>query len=187
MPNKTFLDLTKNQIKKIQFIAKNNDGSISSVKFREILQCSHADKASKKSRVPRKFEFSCTLSKQDNDKILVTFIGRHYSKNDISSWPRRKVFAYKTSIKDAFEIGVLANKNAIPTEPLKQVTLDIVVFNPKSRDDDNNYDTLKIMRDCCTNYGIIQDDNRSVILELRVTEHLSKEYRVEILISRLDE
>lgn len=183
MGSSLFPHLSPKQIKAISAIAKSNSG-IKASEFNKIL--ASGDSAQKPTRAKgAEFSFHCIITAPAENEVHILFNGRHHSKNDINSWGFRKKLVYKSSIKKAFADAVIIYRSAIPKAPFEKVEIHTTITNPKSRDDDNNYDTLKIMRDCCTLYGIIKDDNRQVVIKSLSSEILEREYSILLSINKI--
>lgn len=175
MAAQMYKELTQKQIAEIVAIAKQN-GGIHAKEFSRIAAGKNATKT--KSLAPR-FSFACNIVAVASGEIHVAFRGRHYSKNDISTWPLRRLLAYKKSIKKAFADAAIINRKIFPKTPYGRVEIRTTIALKRSRDDDNTFDTLKAMRDCCVVYGIIKDDSRDVVVNPTLPEEIiSSEYSI---------
>lgn len=171
--NKSLLNLNKNKILELNKY-KTNNGSISLNDFKKIM------KENALSNNSNEFYFICNISKENNTYII-EFKGKHFAKNVIQNrWHRGILLKYKKSIKEAAKNGFLKAKelNILPIKPLTKVSILIEVYNPKSRDDDANYDTLKWIRDTFTVNKLIIDDNREVIISSKEEEIISKDWKI---------
>lgn len=162
------------KISKKKFKSIKNTKSISKSEFNDLV-----DK--KENELNFMFEVS-TLHISDS-KIIFEIKGKHYAKNRINKWHRGTKLKYIKAIKQAFYFFYLKNKNMYnPNFKLSQINYN--VFNPKSRDDDANYDSLKAMRDCLTIYDVIYDDSREFLLPSTEEETIDKEYKIIITINQ---
>lgn len=175
MGSSAFAALSAKQIDLIVQEAKKT-GSIKASAFNQII--SKQTTNSKKNT----FFFECTISSPAIDEVRVLFKGRHYSKNDIDGWPLRKKLSYKKAIKKAFGLAVMSCKKALPSKPFEEVEITVITSLKRSRDDDSPQETAKTMRDCCTNYRIIIDDNRKVVKKTEYIEKIGNEYSMELII-----
>lgn len=176
--NKSILELNKIKINKIIAFQKKN-GFINLNNFKEIIN--------KKSSNENEFNFDCNIS-CENNTYIVEFKGKHYAKNVIQNrWHRGILLKYKKAIKEASKNAFLFAKSndILKNTPLNNVSIKIEVYNPKSRDDDANYDTLKWMRDTLTVNGLLIDDNRTVIKQTEEKEIISKEWKIIFYITKL--
>lgn len=171
--NKSIININKNKLSQLnQF--KNKNGSINLNDFKNIMSESIL------SNDKNEFSFLCNISKENNTYII-EFKGKHFAKNVIQNrWHRGILLKYKKSIKDASKNGFLIARtnDILPKEPLTKVSIIIEVYNPKSRDDDANYDTLKWIRDTLTVNKLLLDDNRSIILDTKEKEVISKDWKI---------
>lgn len=110
--------------------------------------------------------------------LKITINGKHFSKNRINSMSFKQRLKYKGLIKKASKIAYLKYKKEIPQKPLDKVNVKYFIYNPRSRDDDANYETLKIIRDTLININILEDDNRKIIKNTKETEIISKTYKI---------
>lgn len=136
-----------------------------------------------KKKINKKFEMK--MESIENG-LKITFIGQHYPKNVIQNWHRGTLLSYKKGIKKAASDAFLIYRKFIPKIPFNKVHIDMIVYNPRSRDDDANYDTLKWMRDTFSVYKIIKDDNRNVVITRSEKEIVQKEYKIEFYILNLE-
>jgi len=98
----------------------------------------------------------------------------------------RDRIAYKNAIKRAAETAAMIYKNVLPETPYRKCKIKYIVFNPRSRDDDANYETLKPLRDSAVNIlKIIEDDKRKMIISLKEKEILSKDYKIILSVSEV--
>lgn len=172
-----YSELSKKQILQISAIVKEK-GKISAVEFNSIISVGADDNKTNKFH----FHFECKISSPSPDEIRVLIIGRHYSKNCINSWSLRKKLTYKSSIKKAFDDAYFINRNVLRRVPFPLVEIENIVTLKRHRDDDNNYDTLKIIRDCAVRHKIIVDDSRKIVLNSTLKEIIGKEYCIELII-----
>ena len=147
-------------------------------------------KSTKKAKKQYTFEFKVQVTRIDEKKerYKIILIGRHYSKNSVNSFSFKDKLRYKTAIKNAFKLYMLQGKNRfelIPTTPFSYSLLTPTVYNKKSRDDDANFETLKILRDCLTVHKFIEDDNRKCLTMEKDIEILSNEYKIEMLLTKI--
>lgn len=176
--NKSIIILNKNKINKLNEI-KNNNGSINLHDFKRVL------KENVLINDKNEFNFECNITK-DNKTYILEFKGKHFSKNVIQNrWHRGILLKYKKAIKEAAKNGFLMANDILPKKPLEKVEIKIEVYNPKSRDDDANYDTLKWIRDTFTVNKLIIDDNRNVIISSEEKEIISKEWKIIFYIKEL--
>jgi hypothetical protein len=120
------------------------------------------------------FNFFVELNNSIDSKLIITFYGKHYSKNVIKTWTHNKLWNYKISMEKAFQNAFLMYRKKFPEKAFDLVKMKTYIYNPVSRDDDANYDTLKPMRDLFTTFNIIEDDNRKVIIHSKEYEILTK-------------
>lgn len=135
------------------------------------------------------FNFEANI-KKINNIYKIEVVGRHYSKNVIQNqWHRGILLRYKKSIKEAMikAFDIIKNSGDMPILPLNKVKIEVEIYNPKSRDDDANYDNIKIIRDTLTINGLIKDDNREVILESSEKEIISKKWKIIFIVENLNE
>lgn len=169
--NKSILELNKIKINKILSFQKKQ-GFIDLNNFKSIIN--------EQQKNDNEFKFDCEISK-NNNLYIIEFKGKHYAKNVIQNrWHRGILLKYKKSIKEAAKNAFIYAQinNVLPKEPLNNVSIKIEVYNPKSRDDDANYDTLKWIRDTFTVNKLLIDDNRSVIKHTEEKEIISKEWKI---------
>lgn len=165
-----------NQISKLM----NKKGSIDLKDFKSIVGV-------KKEKKKNEFLFNCEVKQLNENDYLISFVGKHYAKNVIQTWHRGILLKYKKAIKEAAKNGFLTFYSNNPEfKKLDKVKILIKVYNPRSRDDDANYDTLKWLRDTFTFNHFILDDNRKVILDSKEVEIISKEWKVEFLITKVN-
>jgi len=168
------MKLSKSKLKELKEIESKN-GKITVSDFKTIL----------KTNINKdEFKFE-TKIEYINNKFVITFLGKHYAKNVIqNTWHRGILLKYKkaikTSAKNAFLLTI--NKSILPYTPLTKVKVNIKVYNPRSRDDDANYDTLKWMRDTFTVHKLLKDDNRNIIVSTQEEEILSKEWKIVFIV-----
>ena len=138
-----------------------------------------------KKSIKKALSFSFTVNIQPSeDIVIVEVVGKHYSKNVMNNWHRGTLLKYKKAIKTAFHDFFLLNK--IYFDPFDYSQIHYVVYNPKSRDDDANYNTLKYIRDCFTVHNIIDDDSRYYLAPSSEEEIISKEYKIKCIITRIE-
>lgn len=171
-------ELSKNKINELMKISSKK-GSVNIDDFKNILKSKNQNK--------NEFNFETTI-KNENDLYIIEFNGKHFAKNVIqNTWHRGILLAYKKAIKTSAKNAFLKAKsnNILPINPLNEVEIKIEVYNPRSRDDDANYDTLKWMRDTFTVHKLIIDDNREVIKSTIEKEIISKEWKIIFYIKKL--
>jgi hypothetical protein len=183
--------LTKYQEREVIKLAKQNNGSISSKDFKEILLSTLNNKKStnnvgfNKNRYDFNFEFS--IDKIANTEYKITLKGKHVSTNTFNGYASLgKRCAYKNSIKNAAYNYYMINKKKfskiIPSKPFENATIQPIAYNPKSRDDDGCSVTLKTLRDMLVTYKLIKDDSRQYVKQLPTKEVISKDYKIELLV-----
>jgi len=123
--------------------------------------------------------------KFSEDVIVVTLLGKHFSKNVTNSMSLKDVMRFKTKIKDSsYHFFLLNPKMKKFCKKWDKVAIHYDIYNPRSRDTHNT--DLKTFRDTFTNVGIIKDDNRTVIpFPSTEREIISKEYKIVATIRKL--
>jgi len=118
--------------------------------------------------------------------IIVTLLGKHFSKNVTNSMSLKDVMRFKTKLKDAsYNFFLLNPKMKKFCQRWECVAIHYDIYNPRSRDTHNT--DLKTFRDTFTNVGIIKDDNRTIIpFPPTEKETISKEYKIVATIRKLD-
>lgn len=154
-------------------------GRLSAEEYRELIS-GNSKSASSQEKYHIKFSFSAIFVKSDEESTILEFTGRHCRKNEIDGWPLRKKIQYKTALKEAVQIAAIQFKTLARYD---QVTFLYEVFNPKSRDDDANFNTLKILRDSIVSAGVITDDKRKCVINSVEKEIISKEWKIIITIT----
>jgi len=121
----------------------------------------------------------------DNDIIVVTLLGKHFSKNVTNSMSLKDLMRFKTKLKNSsYHFFLLNPKMKKFCKQWDKVTIHYDIYNPRSRDTHNT--DLKTFRDTFTNVGIIKDDNRTVIpFPPTEREIISKEYKIIATIRKL--
>lgn len=169
------LKLTKQQKKQLLNKAKSSGGTITAKEYRKIL-----DNTKTKKELNLNFSFEFTKL-NDNTYFLVMF-GMHLSNNRINSLSFKNRLKYASAIKQSAEVCFILNKRIIPKKPYSSVSITPTAYNPRSRDDDGNSRTLKIVRDLLETYKIVINDSRKHFTEEKCKEVLQKEYKIELLI-----
>ena len=175
------ITLSKEAQRMILKVMKNN--MISSKEYNNIVK-KHNSSSHKKTDV---FSFRCNIEKNSDLEYTITLFGKHLSTNRVNSLSFKNRLRYKTSIKKAIvEDGYLLYKNILPKQAFKKAEIWYEIYLPKSRDDDNNYSTLKIIRDCIISLGIVVDDKRENLVQTNLIEYIQKEYKIVVHIKSLD-
>jgi len=178
------------QIKQIAAITnKSGTGSISSADYRSIM-LGKSSTAKNKTPKSSNYSFTFTATRISNYEIKFTLAGRHESTNVINGGSFRKKLVYKNAIKKAAYEYFLQYRNEyrllVPDNPYENCTILPISYNPKSRDDDGNSVTLKTIRDILTEYKFIKDDSRKYLKQLPNDEVISKEYKIELILTNLN-
>lgn len=161
------------KVSKKFFNSIKNTTSIRAKEFMEASKVKHSNN----------FEFSFKVEGFEKDgNLFFCVYGKHYSKNKMDKWHRGNVLKYKKAIKQAFSLFFRSLDKKLIDVPSSLSRLTYTVYNPKSRDDDANYNTLKIIRDCLIVHHIIQDDSRKFLLPSIEKEIISKDYKIKILV-----
>ena len=169
------------EVSKRDFDALKKKGSISAFEFRELMV--KGGKTSNK----QIFSFVVSFAAGDNG-CIVTMTGKHLSKNRYNAMGRRDQMRYKGAIKKALSQAALVYREEIKKHFFEKVKIEYVVYNPRSRDDDANYETLKPLRDGVVSFfKIFPDDKRSVVLKSKEREVISRKYKVEMKIQNAEE
>lgn len=176
--NKRLMKIDKVNLKNLNKL-KDKNGAIDLKDFNSIVSNARV-------KSNDEFSFQCNIEEIETNKYLISFMGKHFAKNVIQNWHRGILLRYKKAIKQSARDGFL-RFNSVNNEfkTLNQVKVLITIYNPRSRDDDANYDTLKWMRDTFTFNNFIIDDNREVILETKEMEVISKEWKIEFEITKV--
>jgi len=161
---------------------------ITSKEYNEILQGKQGKGTSSKGKKEHKtFSFTyhvqiCVRDKMEGYKI--TLIGRHYSNNDTNSFSRLEIIRYNKAIHKASEEFALLNRDFIKRlKAFQKASVEYIFHNPRSRDYDNNAETIKHFQDTFSILGFIIDDKREFLSHPKeVGECLGKEYKAEALI-----
>lgn len=172
--------LSKQKTAKILKVAAKNGGRISARDYRDIIKSSAG-----KEKKPLDLNFSIDVEEVEGRAYILTFYGRHLSTNDINSLPFRDGLRYKSAIKQAARLFFLTNRGAVPKKPLKKVRISPTAYNKRSRDDDGNARTIKILRDLLSTYKFIVDDNRKYLIQEKCEEVLQSEYKLEIRVEEI--
>ena len=129
----------------------------------------------------KKYNFSFYVrSKEYKTKTIFILYGKHYSKNVINTWNRWIKQKYKKAIHESFHIHNKQKK----LKKYDKVSIKYIVCNPRSRDDDANYETLKFVRDAIVNINVINDDNRNIVLKTTEKEKITKNYKIFIILTK---
>lgn len=164
---------------KVSRTAFKKASSVKSISAKEFL-----DLNKKTKDVVHQFSFEVKFERKC--QFLNFYIyGKHYSKNRMDKWHRGVLLKYKKAIKQSFNLFFLQNKEVIVDVPSLRSQITYTVYNPKSRDDDANYNTLKYVRDALVVHGIIMDDSREYLLPSVENEVLEKEYKIKVSIELL--
>jgi len=130
----------------------------------------------------KKYEFSYKVKgKKIKDGYIVIVYGKHFPKNVMNTWHKGIKIRHRKAISNAFYVFRHLYKN-LPF--FEKVTLEYIVCNPKSRDDDANYDPTKPIRDELVEAGFFKDDKRKFIKDTKEKEKISKKYRIAIIIRK---
>lgn len=152
---------------------------MTSKEYNELLRAKGQSKGTK--RVLKSFSFTYSIDRytfEGKEGYEITLKGRHYSKNDTNSFSRRELIRYSKAIHKAAEEFALLNRKFIKSlVPFQKAEVEYVFFNPRSRDHDNNSQTIKHFQDTFTNLRLIIDDKRKNLSQPKeVGEIKSKEY-----------
>lgn len=172
--------LTPSQERTLLKCSKN--GAVSAKDFREIILQTSSCK-NKKTKPAFLFKLDAAKS---TEGYIFTLYGKHASTNTINGWlSLGRRMAYNNAIKDAAATYFLSHqwRQIKPTSPLSSVVIQPIAYNPKSRDDDGCARTLKVLRDVLTINRVIVDDNRKCAIQLQTDEILSKEYKIELIVT----
>lgn len=179
------IKLPPNIQKKLLKEAKANNGRISAKDYNAIVGDS-AKNSDSKQNLNLDFSFEIELFLEKNE-VKFTLYGRHLSTNVTNSLHFRNKLKYKSAIKKAVRTYFSVNKKKVGIKnPCNTVVLFPTAYNPKSRDDDGNSVTLKILRDLITEMGYVKDDNRKYLTQEKCSEVLQKEYKIEVVLSCRD-
>jgi len=181
--------------KKLINLAKKSNGVVSSKEYKEAM-CSN--KKNKNLHVKAR-DFLKEKTKKEynignfnltiktiirNKEYLFTIKGNHLSNNTINSLPFRKKLNYKSAIKKAFYIYSIEKRDFLKEIdtllPFKKVIFYPTSYVVRSRDDDNEGITLKIIRDAIIRLGFVEDDNRKFVTQEKCNEIISKDKKLEI-------
>jgi len=182
------IKLPKHIQKKILEEAKKNNGHISASTYQKI---TNKKTSTKNKKVYQQIEhsFSFSVEKIDEKNFKFILIGKHLSTNRVNSLSFREKLRYKSAIKKSVEefMMVFAKKNNVLLDkPFEKAKIIPVAYNPRSRDDDGNSITLKILRDQLTEYNYIVDDDREHLMQEKCQEVINKEYKFEIFLQEID-
>lgn len=139
---------------------------------------SHSPKGSDKPILS--FSFSYHVEEL-GEGYKITLTGRHYSKNSVNKFGRRERIRYSKAISQAAEDFRLVNMRFFRSlVAFEKAEVHYVFHNPRSRDHDNNSETIKHFQDTLTTLGFIVDDNRKCLSHPKdVGETLGREYKAE--------
>jgi len=185
------LVLSKSQAKKILKESKNNTISaerfkkiiaprstkdikrVTSKEYREILLSTQGNRSD--------YSFTFEIEKiKENKEYVFILKGKHLSVNSINGLSLKNRIRYKNSIKKAVYGSLHKYKHIVPENPFSSVILEPTVYLKRYRDDDNNYGTLKIIRDMIVNIGFVENDSREYLEQKSANEVLSREWKIEI-------
>lgn len=173
--------LSRKQQKLIR--SKSLNGRISSKDFNAVIS-NQNDKANKNKVID--FAFSFNIQKRSENEYVFILNGRHYSTNSVNSFSFKNKLAYKKAIKQAVHDYLLINKKAFNKisliKPFSFVVLQPIAYNPRSRDDDGNSATLKVLRDAIVSLKFVPDDKRKFLRQMDVDEVIDKNYKIEIIL-----
>ena len=176
------MKIDKKMLKALEKLKNKDNNTIDLKDFKSIF----SEKINK-TRTKLEFKFNCNIEQINENDFLISFIGKHYAKNVIQNWHRGILLRYKKAIKEAAKNGFLKFYSTnLNFKKLDKIKVLIKVYNPRSRDDDANYDTLKWMRDTLTFNNFIVDDDRTIIIHSSEAEVISKEWKIEFLVSQVN-
>jgi len=182
-------DITPSDLKKLAKEKKVDAITrLSSRELRELLLSKASRGIGKNESPPRDkktltFNFSYSVKRHlDGFKIILN--GRHYSKNNVNSFSRKERIRYSKAISKAAEDFRSVNLQFFKRlTPFPFARVEYTFFNPKSRDHDNNSETIKHFQDTLTTLGFIVDDDRKHLSHPKeVGEVLAKEYSAEAIL-----
>ena len=170
------LRLTPLEVKKIQRISKGRS-SISAKEYRDALANGSGEIKSKR-RVGHSFTLDLTVI--SSSEYIFTLSGRHLSTNSVNSLGRGDSIRYKNSIKNAFIEFFYINRFKRPKVKFNYAIMTPTFYNPRTRDDDSDSATMKIVRDSIVNAGFLVDDDRKHLKQNKYHEVISKEWKIEV-------
>jgi hypothetical protein len=168
------LKLTPQEAKSVLKASKGKN-SISAKDYREAISNSK-HKISKGTK--HNFSFSLEVIKISDIEYNFILTGRHLSTNSVNSLGRGDSIRYKNSIKHAFNDYFLMNRFKRPKHKFPYAEMTPIFYNPRSRDDDSDAGTMKIVRDSIVNAGYLVDDDRKHLKQHKYQEIISKEWKI---------
>ena len=161
--------------------------SISSKEYRDMFLSKGSKSSKKAKREQKRFSFiydAVKIERGEDKGYKITLTGKHYSKNVTNSFSRLEMIRYNKAISKAAEEFALLNRTFIKKiKPFPKAFVEYTFYNPRSRDHDNNSETIKHFQDTFPVLGFIIDDKREYLSHPKeVKEVLQKEYKAEALL-----
>jgi len=197
-------------IKAINSIRKkyglNKSDSLSSLQLREAMLLSSSLGREKgvrhnnsQKQVAKSFLFRYEIDKSSLGKkdVVLVVHGKHISKNvyeRLPQWGKRSQNGYKSAFKKGADECYLTQKKVFDYlkkrtllyhTPFEYTIIQYTFVNPRSRDHDNQYSTIKPLQDTLVRLGLIIDDKQENIFVPDIEEVSGKndDYRIIIKLS----
>ncbi|HID40636.1 MAG TPA: hypothetical protein EYP33_00580 [Pyrodictium sp.] len=155
-----------NAIRKKYLIEKN--GSLTSAQYKEAIALGKQNNPQDKT-----FSFEYKIIEINDETLILEVRGNHLSKNTVDGLSFRQKLAYKKAFKQGAKALYLLNVKTIKTFPVMESAFISFAFgNKRSRDHDNNSETVKRIQDTIVMLGIIKDDSRKYLLPKNEPEEI---------------
>ena len=168
-------------IRKKYGLLKNDP--LSTSQYKEACALSSAANTTKS----RQFSFKYILETLTHDEVVIIIEGVHLSNNRINSLTFKQKLAYKKAFKlGADELYLLERKRLKSYPVMQKAEIDFTFYTTRSRDHDNNNETLKRVQDTIVALGLVADDKReNIIMPSPPGEVLAKNYKILVALRRI--